>query len=163
VTGTVDAFSLDSAAIASGLAAGTYFIRVTGNAGATGGYQFVAKEVASTDQVAETESNNTPATANPLSASQFGQGSLLQVGGNTALRGGGIFNASAGTVTVTNLSVIANNTATGNASTDGGGGIYNDGGMLTVEDFTQISFNSATGTSGSGGGDLQQWGHRVGG
>jgi hypothetical protein len=119
-TGTVDAFSLDSAAIASGLPAGTYFIRVTGNAGATGGYQFVAKEVAGADQVAETESNNTPATANPLSASQFGQGSLLQVGGNTALRGGGIFNAATGTVTVTNLSVISNNTASGNGGIDGG-------------------------------------------
>ena len=151
-TGTVDAFSGDSAAIASGLAGGTYFVRVTGDAGATGDYAFVAMAVAPGDLVAETEPNDETADATVLAAGEFGQGSLLQVGTNTALRGGGIFNNTGGTVNVTDLTVISNNTATGNLATDGGGGIYNDGGTVTVDGFSQITFNSATVGAGSGGG-----------
>ena len=150
-TGTVDDFSKDSAAIASGLSIGMYFIRVTGNAGATGGYQFVAKTVApATDQVAESEPNNDTANADLLAAGKFGQGNLVDVGGNTAINGGGIYNT--GTATVTGFTLISDNTATGNSSTEGGGGIYNDGGTLTVNDFSSIENNAATGTSGSGGG-----------
>src|SRR5690606_28663545 len=67
-TGTVDAFSLDSAAIARALTGGTYFIRVTGDMGATGDYRFVASVVAPTDQVLETEPNDETADANLLVA-----------------------------------------------------------------------------------------------
>ena len=90
--------------------------------------------------------------ATALAAGQFGQGNLVDVGGNTAVNGGGIFNASTGTATVTGFSQIGDNTATGDAATNGGGGIYNDGGTLTVDNFSRIENNAATGTSGSAAG-----------
>ena len=71
------------------------------------------------------------------------------VSGNTAVQGGGLWNAS-GTLTLTDITV-SGNTATGAAATDGGGGIYNNAGTLNVGGST-ISGNTATGLFGRGGG-----------
>ncbi|MBX7236197.1 MAG: right-handed parallel beta-helix repeat-containing protein [Caldilineales bacterium] len=83
-----------------------------------------------------------------------GVGALTVTGGaftsNTAgTDGGGIFNAYAGTLTVSN-STLDSNTVTGDPGH--GGGIANDiGGTLTVTGST-LSNNSLTGANGNGGG-----------
>lgn len=74
------------------------------------------------------------------------------LGNSAANEGGGLWNSSAGTFTVTDATV-ARNTASGPAADAGGGGLYNDGGALSVSGST-IDDNVADGEAGSGGGVL---------
>uniref|UniRef100_UPI0005C70732 T9SS type A sorting domain-containing protein n=1 Tax=Lewinella cohaerens TaxID=70995 RepID=UPI0005C70732 len=71
------------------------------------------------------------------------------VSGNTATaEGGGLWNG-AGTMTVTEVSIM-NNTATGGGSDQGGGGVFNAGG--TVEIVASTIANNMVDGSGAGGG-----------
>lgn len=86
--------------------------------------------------------------------------SLVQ--GNMASReGGGLWNSSTGTMTVSHCDVL-DNAANGVAADDGGGGLFNDGGVMTVSN-SSVTGNTATMGSGSGGGafnnngDLYVW------
>ena len=72
------------------------------------------------------------------------------VSGNTAVEGGGFWNADQGGLFVTGTA-FDTNTATGAAADQGGGGLYNEGGKVIVADAT-FTGNAATGASGSGGG-----------
>jgi CSLREA domain-containing protein len=67
---------------------------------------------------------------------------------NSALHGGGIANSSSGTVNVTNCQITGNRADT---SVSSGGGIYNHSGIVTITDST-ISDNVNPGSLGSGGG-----------
>ena len=84
-----------------------------------------------------------------------------QVSANeAAAEGGGLWNSSTGTLTITGGMTngafdvfIGNNFAAGAAADMGGGGIYNDGGIVNVAG-AEITGNEATGAAGSGGGIL---------
>lgn len=74
-----------------------------------------------------------------------------RVSGNDARReGGGLWNQTGSTMTVTNLTVDSN-TASGPDVLHGGGGIFNNGGTLVVNNST-ISNNISDGALGNGGG-----------
>lgn len=73
------------------------------------------------------------------------------VNGNMAKReGGGLWNQTGSTLTVTNVT-IDSNTAQGSDVLHGGGGIFNNGGNLNVMNST-VSNNSTTGATSNGGG-----------
>jgi len=79
------------------------------------------------------------------------------VTGNKATEeGGGLWNSSTGTFSVSGTEV-SGNTASGPAADQGGGGLFSDGGSLSVFDV-DITGNSADGLSGSGGGILNNLG-----
>lgn len=84
-------------------------------------------------------------------------GSIVQ--NNFAAReGGGLWNQSGSTMTVSNGTVITDNTAAGNEDHDGGGGIFNNGGVLNLTGGENgpvtVSGNQCIGTSGLGAGIL---------
>ena len=73
------------------------------------------------------------------------------VSGNDARReGGGLWNQTGSTMTVTNVT-IDNNSASGAGATFGGGGIFVNGGSVIVNSST-ISNNVSDGVAGNGGG-----------
>lgn len=73
------------------------------------------------------------------------------VAGNLARReGGGLWNQTGSTMTVTNVRIDAN-TAKGNGATFGGGGLFVNGGNVMVN-ASSITNNASTGASGNGGG-----------
>jgi hypothetical protein len=75
--------------------------------------------------------------------------------GNAANNGGGIYNATTGTVNVSN-STLSDNSANGPSQLPSGGGIYNPSGTITVTDSTLINNRalriSGSQSFGSGGG-----------
>lgn len=72
------------------------------------------------------------------------------VSNNDAAReGGGLWNQTGATMTVTNVTLNMN-TASGAAITQGGGAIFNNGGILNVNNST-LSNNMADGALGNGG------------
>ncbi len=128
------------AAIATGLTGlGTYFVRITSSGGGTGNYSFVAQALGGSDQVDETEPNNTRLNADALITTQFGQGDITSpIGGNQAVSGGGIF-VDGGTLNL-DFTAVNNNIATGVNADQGGGGIYSLGGTVTIEKFLLNQF-----------------------
>jgi hypothetical protein len=70
--------------------------------------------------------------------------------------GGGLWNSSTGTMTVSD-SRLSRNVARGAAADNGGGALFNDGGKLEVE-RSRVVGNAATGPAGSGGGILNNLG-----
>ncbi|WP_146461858.1 beta strand repeat-containing protein [Rubripirellula tenax] len=68
-----------------------------------------------------------------------------------ATEGGGLWNQSNVTMTVTGKTLVAGNRAQGALNTQGGGGIFNNGGLLVLSDIRVLN-NAATGTAGGGGG-----------
>ena len=83
-------------------------------------------------------------------------GSLIS-SNNAASEGGGLWNQSGVTMSVTGGTQILNNTADGETNDTGGGGIYNNGGLLILSDIV-IRNNAATGTAGGGGAILSSGG-----
>ena len=75
---------------------------------------------------------------------------------NSAAReGGGLWNQTGSTMTLTGGVTVSDNSATGAAADDGGGGIFNNGGALLINDTdgaVTIARNVASGAAGSGGG-----------
>ncbi len=67
-----------------------------------------------------------------------------------ATEGGGLWNQSNVTMTVTGGTEIAGNRAGGNLNTQGGGGVFNNGGSLILSDVFVFN-NATTGVSGGGG------------
>ncbi|MDO4571324.1 MAG: choice-of-anchor Q domain-containing protein, partial [Planctomycetia bacterium] len=106
------------------------------------------------------------------STTKVNLGGLTITGGKTSSSGGGIYNKSYSTLTVTNSTIagnsasdgggiysygtltVTNSTISGNKASDYGGGIYNSSGTLTVTNST-ISGNSA---SWDGGGIYNRYG-----
>ncbi len=73
-----------------------------------------------------------------------------------ANEGGGLWNSSGSTMTLSDSQVVAN-IANSDAPNDGGGGIFNNGGTVNITSaggFSSINNNGAPGDSGSGGGIL---------
>ncbi|EMI28449.1 choice-of-anchor Q domain-containing protein [Rhodopirellula europaea] len=74
------------------------------------------------------------------------------VGNNiAATEGGGLWNQSGVTMSVSGDARITGNRANGASNTQGGGGIFNNGGTLTVTSV-EVSNNATLGVAGGGGG-----------
>ena len=78
-------------------------------------------------------------------------GNTLGTISSASSKGGGIYNAGTGTLTVTN-STISNNSAVGS-----GGGIFNDSGTVTITK-SSITGNQVRFNSGGGGGGISNYG-----
>ncbi|WP_186774934.1 choice-of-anchor Q domain-containing protein [Allorhodopirellula solitaria] len=68
-----------------------------------------------------------------------------------AREGGGLWNQSGVTMTISSDALVGGNEAAGAASNQGGGGIFNNGGSLVLTDVRVLN-NAATGDAGGGGG-----------
>ncbi len=96
---------------------------------------------------------SSPGNGGGLHITGDGEVTLMQTdvtGNSAASEGGGLWNSSTGTLTVTG-GTISGNVASGAAADNGGGGVFSDGGTTTITGTT-ISGNIADGASGSGGG-----------
>lgn len=102
---------------------------------------------------------NSPGNGGALHLTGAGVVNVSKTGvvNNTAgAEGGGLWNSSTGTMTITGATIM-NNSAAGTDPDQGGGGLFNDGGTMVVTRAT-ISNNSALEGSGSGGGILNNAG-----
>ncbi|TWU46647.1 choice-of-anchor Q domain-containing protein [Rubripirellula reticaptiva] len=137
---------------------------------AGGGIELVVGSLLLSDVTLGGLSQNQGNIAGPAGSASPGNGGGLHVtgdGGTTptlvtvtggsvlsnmaATEGGGLWNQSGVTMTVTGDAFVAGNRAGGALNTQGGGGIFNNGGLLVLSDV-RILNNATTGAAGGGGG-----------